>query len=134
MNIIRSELEMRLKSVATIHSLPVSWEGVGFTKPPASAFLECSLGMDTTVNVTTDGSRTRQRGVFMVNVWWPMDNKGTRASDDIVSAIVSAYKVVPKIGSVSIEQTPNASKAIIDPSGWRITPITINYRYEGIVD
>lgn len=132
-NPIRSELETRLQAFANSYSpaLAIAWEGVAFTKPsPAVPFLQPTLTSSSTINVTTDGTRIRILGNFMVNVWCP-DNKGSKTNDDISSALVSAFPIVPKTGNVSIEQTPNSSQAVVDSSGWRITPVTIKYRYEG---
>lgn len=132
-NIIRTELETRLLAFANSYSPPlaVSWEGIAFLKPdPFAPFLEATLTASSTINVTTDGTRIRILGNFLVKVWCP-DNKGSKTNDDISSALVAAFPIVPKTGNVSVEQTPNSSQAIIDPSGWRITPVTIKYRYEG---
>lgn len=134
-NVVRTELEGRLLALANSYSpkLTVALEGVKFTKPdPPAPFLECFLISNSTTNVTTDGNRTRERGTFMVNVWCP-DGKGSGLNERIADAIIAAFPIVPKIGSTSIEQTPNASQAVIDVSGWRITPVTITYRYESSV-
>lgn len=134
-NVIRTELESRLLALANSYSpkLPVALEGVKFNKPdPPSPFLECFMAASSTTNVTTDGNRIRQRGVFMVNVWCP-DGKGSGLNERIADAVIAAFPVVPKTGSTSIEQTPDASQAVIDVSGWRITPVTITYRYESSV-
>lgn len=66
---------------------------------------------------------------MQINVWCP-SGKGTKQSDDIAQAIMTAFPVVPKTGTVSIESTPSAKQAIIDPSGYRITPVICSYRQE----
>ena len=132
-NPIRSELETRLQAFANSYTpaLAVAWEGVAFDRSKQTTpWLQPVLTSSNTINVTTDGLRIRILGNFMVNVWCP-DNKGSKTNDDISSALVSAFPIVPKTGNVSVEQTPNSSQAIVDASGWRITPVTIKYRYEG---
>ena len=133
-NINRVELETRLKTFADSYTTPmkIAYEGIPFTKPsPAVPFLECVMTGSTTTNVTTDGKRIRIRGNFMVNVWCP-DGKGSKQNDEISQALIDAFPVIPKTGFTSIEQTPNAAQAVIDVSGWRITPVTMMYRYEGV--
>ena len=127
---VRSELTVRLAALATTLSLPLCTEGNPFVKPLSNAaFLEMFILPAATLDVTVDGTRQRMVGVMQINVWCP-SGKGTKASDDIVDAIVAAFKVVPKIGTVSIETTPSAKQAIIDPSGYRITPVVCSYRQE----
>lgn len=127
---VRSELTVRLVALATTLSLPLCTEGKSFTKPAGNApFLEMFILPTATLDVTVDGARQRLVGVMQINVWTP-SGYGTMASDDIVQAIVTAFPRVPMQGTVSIESTPSAKQAIIDPSGYRIVPVLIPYRQE----
>ena len=127
---VRSELTVRLAALATTLSIPLCTEGIPFVKPlNNAAFLEMFILPAATIDVTVDGTRQRLVGVMQINVWCP-SGKGTKQSDDIVQAIVAAFPVVPKTGTVSIETTPSAKQAIIDPSGYRITPVVNHYRME----
>lgn len=130
MSPVREELELRLKAFATTHSLPVAYEGMFFKKPdPPAPFLECFLIPALTKNVTVDGTRNREVGLFQVNVWAPAGN-GLKVADAIATNLVNAFPVVPKTGLVSIEQTPSKGKMMPDVAGWLIFPVTISYRYE----
>lgn len=134
MTTIRQELETRLSVFAAALSppVPVSYENVSFNRPATGPFLECFVNSGSTVNVTVDGTRTRERGVFQINVWFP--SGGGMAKPELLAAqIVAAFPVVPKTGNVSIEQTPNTKQALLDVSGWIIIPISCMYRYEGTV-
>jgi hypothetical protein len=127
---IRSELNNRLSVLATSLALPLCLENTKFTKPLGNApFLEMFIIPAATLDVTVDGTRQRQVGIMQINVWCPVGN-GTKQTDDIVAAIKTSFPLVPKQGSVSIENTPSEKQAILDPSGYRITPIIIPYRME----
>lgn len=131
MTVIRQELETRLAEFATANNLKVSYEGRVFTKP-STAFLECFIVAKNVKNVTTDGTRKRQRGVFQVNVWYPTGTplSGSGPIEIIASNLVDAFPIVPKTGNVSIEETPNQGTIITDVAGWLVLPVTISYRYE----
>lgn len=129
--IIQSELETRVKNWAAAQSpvVQVAYENVPFTKPAdKSPFVEVYLSPVVTSNVTVAGNRQRYLGNLYINIWTP-DGKGTGQSNRILASLVSAFPVVPKTGSVSIESLPNAKRAIYE-DGWRVVPVTIQYRYE----
>lgn len=128
---IRSELQTRLKAYADSLTpiLPLAIEGVPFTKP-STAFLECFVSPSETINPTVDAKRTRERGVFTVNVW-AVAGQGMGYAEGVARGIVAAFPVVPIINDICIERTPSTSKSITDVSGFIIIPITISYRYEG---
>lgn len=128
---IRSELEVRLFAFAAAQNPPleIATEDRAFTKGTLP-FLECFLIPASTNNVTTDAKRIRLRGVFQVNVWVPSGKNKLAEGEAIAQGIIDAFPVVPKQGTVSIESTPEYSKALNDVAGWRIIPITIDYRVE----
>ncbi len=130
MTTLRQELETRLDTFAKSIGIPVSYENVPFTKPQ-TPWIECSISSTGTTNVTTDGHRTRERGTFQVNVW-SVSGKGMGQIDQIVDGLIAAFPVIPKIGTVSIEQTPSRSRAVLDISGYVISAVTIMYRQEGV--
>jgi hypothetical protein len=133
MNVERNELHARIKALGASLSVPVAYEGVSFTKPSIDGqdlpFIECFIRPSGTKNVTVDGLRVRDTGVFKVNVWGP-SGSGTGDVDDIAQSVVSAFPIVPKTGEVSIESTPSIGGLITDVPGWLIRPVTISYRYE----
>ena len=126
----RQELETRLATFAAANSLPVSYESVPFTKPTSGGFLECFIISAGTVNPTADARRTRERGTFQVNLWNPSGH-GVGQLDTLAAALVAAFPVVPKTGTVSIEQTPNTGRVVLDTSGYAILPVTMLWRVEG---
>ena len=132
-DVIRSELETRLAAFAAAQSppLPVAWEGIPFTKPTTGGYLEPFLISASTVNPDVAAKRSREVGVFQVNIYFP-DGTGSAPCSNVAIALISAFPVVPKTGLVSIEQTPNAARALLDTSGWRVVPVSIKYRYEAI--
>lgn len=131
-NIIRQELETRLKAFADAQTPPVllSYEAVPFIKPTNFApFLQCFFIPSITLNTDVAGSHKRELGIFQVNVWCA-DGNGSATIEALAQGVIDAFPIIPKTGSVSIEQTPHMSAAIID-NGWRIVPVTIRYRLEG---
>lgn len=129
-NPIRSELETKLAAFAAAHvpPLPVAYEGVPFIKP-SGPFLECFLKKSGTLDVTVDGTRQRELGLFLVNVW-VKDGAGSAVAEDIAQGIINYFPIVPQTFSVNISNTPNASPAIVDANGWRVIPISIRWRAE----
>jgi hypothetical protein len=108
----------------------VSFEGVPFSKPAnLGSFLEAFVIPANTQDVSVDGTRQRNTGVFQVNVW-SKTGVGAKEGEDIANAIKAAFPVVPKTGTVSVESTPSIKQAILDASGYRIIPIIIPYRQE----
>ena len=130
-NPIRVALESTLAAYAAAHSpvLPVAYEGVPFTKPAASPYLECYLFNSTTLDITTDGTRQRLLGLFAVNVY-VKDGKGSKEGEDIVRGIIDAFPIIPQNFTLAIVQTPNCGTAIVDSNGWRCLPVSIRWRYE----
>ena len=131
MSVPRQELETRLAAFAASNSLTVAYEGRHFDKP-STAFLECTIVGRNTKNVTTDGERKRERGIFQVNVWYPTGTptSGAGTVEAIAESIIATFPVVPKVGNVSVEETPNQGSIITDVAGWLVLPVTISYRYE----
>lgn len=130
MSSVRSELSVRLAALATTLGIPISYENVPFTKPANTApFLEMFITPSSTQDVSIDGKRQRETGIFQVNVW-SKTGVGTKEGEDIANAVKAAFPIVPKTGTVSIEATPTIKQAILDGSGYRIIPILISYRQE----
>lgn len=129
---IRTELEGRLAAFAAAQSPPlqVAWEGMPFVKP-TTPWLECFLASAGTICPTVDGTRTRERGTLSINVWVP-NGQGAGKSDSIAQALMKAFPVVPKQGTVSIEQPGNTSRIILDVSGWIMQPISFQYRCDSV--
>lgn len=132
MTTIRQELETRITALANaqVPPLKVAYEDVAFDPSALQSFLEVTIVPAATVNVTVNGNRIREFGVMQVNVWCKT-GKGAGVGESIADKIIAAFPVVPEIGTVCITSNPYKSRAIKDESGWRIVPVTINYRREG---
>jgi hypothetical protein len=131
MSATRQELESRLQVFAESLAphLTVAYENVPFTKPTSEPYLECFLISAGTTAITVDASRNRERGTFQVNVWSP-SGRGTAEVESIGKGVVDTFKVIPKLGTVSIEQPGNTGRLIIEINGWIILPVTFPYRVE----
>ena len=133
----RSELENRLKVFAdnftnnsVLTPLPIAIENKSFTRPnPPAPYLECFLAKGDTISATVDAMRNRERGVWAVNCYVP-SNAGMGLLERIVQGVMDTFRVIPKLGTVSIESPGNTSKMIIDAAGWACIPITFPYRVE----
>lgn len=128
----RSELETRLKAFADSFSpsLPIAIENKSFKRPdPPSPYLECFLANGQTISASIDAMRQRERGIWAVNCYVP-SNLGTKKLEEIVQGVLDTFRVIPKIGTVSIEYPGNTSKMVLDPAGWACIPITFQYRVE----
>lgn len=130
--IIRAELSTKLKDWAATQTppIPVAYEGVAFTKPVNfGTFIECFLIPAVTINPTVSAVRTRYLGIWQVLIW-TKNGSGTKVGETIADGIIALYPVVPKIGQVSIEKPPSAATALTEIEGYRVTPISIEYRAE----
>lgn len=137
----RSELENRLKvfadnfvNVSNINPgplpLPVALENASFKRPESPApYLECFLSKGDTISATVDAMRNRERGVWAVNCYVP-SNAGMGLLERIVQGVMDTFRVIPKLGTVSIESPGNTSKMVLDAAGWACIPITFPYRVE----
>ena len=129
---IRSEIESRLLSWAASQSpaIPVSLEGVAFTKPTVGNYLEVFFLGSATTNPTIDGTRVRNIGTVQVNCCVP-DGTGSKNVEALAQSIVNLFPVVPKsiMTTVSVEQTPQTSQALINNT-FRFIPVRIKYRQE----
>jgi len=129
---VRSEIEQKLATFATTQSpaIPISYEGVPFTKPTSGPYFEVFFLNSSTQDVTVDGTRRRVRGYVQINVCYP-DGKGSKAVEAMAEAVSALYPVVPKslFTSVSIDQSAQIGRAFISDN-FRVVPVTIYYRQE----
>lgn len=128
---VRQELESRLAAFAAAQSPPlaVAWEGISFTRPTGSPWLECFLISSNTISATVDATRNRERGSLSINVWYP-SGVGVGKADSLAASLVKTFPVIPKQGSVSIEQPGNTSKVMYDIAGWICINVNLPYRVE----
>lgn len=129
---IRSEIESKLKAWADSQNpvIPIAFENIPFTKPD-STFIELYLIPSTTVNTTIGANRATQLGTFQCNIY-SKAGVGTKSSEDIAQALINLFPVVPKTGSVSIEQTGSIMNPLYDAQ-WRVLPVRFRYRQENIL-
>jgi hypothetical protein len=130
--VVASYFETRLNTWAAAQSpvIPVAWEGQGFAKPASDLWLEPFLIPNETMNYEVSGVRKTHLGLFHVNCWGKT-GEGMGKVRRLAQSVVDLFPLVPKVGLVSIESTPTASRPIeSDPSGWVGIPVLIKYRYE----
>lgn len=133
MTTTRQELEARLATFAAaqVPSIPVSYESVPFTRPTSGMWLECFFVSGPTVIATLDATTNRERGIWAVNCWI-QSGTGVGKLDTLAAQVVAIFKVIPKVGSVSIEQPGSKGKINITNDGWCCLPITFPYRVESL--
>lgn len=129
----RTELETKLATFAAAQNPPllVSYEGVPFTKPTSGLWLECYFLSGPTVTATVDASTNRERGMWVVNCWCD-SGKGMGRLDTLVAQIVKLFPVLPKTGTVSIEQPGTSSRANVTQDGWICIQVSFPYRIESL--
>lgn len=129
--IIRSVLETKLKAWADaqVPKVPIAFEGASFSKPTSDFYVEPILIPNVTINQELSGKRKTSFGIFEVRCWHT-SGRGMGGVEKLSSEIINLFPFLPKIGKVSIENTPYAERPEFDESGWVIVPVLIFYRYE----
>lgn len=124
----RSEIETRVAAIAASLSLPVSYENVPFTKPSDGNWIEITFLASTSVNRNVAAQGYRVRGGFQINCYGPLD-VGLGGLESTVDTIIAAFPVIPKMGTVSIDEPLSDGVALIVDASIMI-PITGRYRVE----
>lgn len=129
----RQELEVRLAAFAAAQSpaITVAYEGQPFTRPTNAAWLECFVKTGPVLLSTVSGESIRTRGTWAVNCYWP-SGQGTGKLEALAQGVVSTFKVLPKVGNVSIEQPGNTGNIAVTNDGWICLPITFPFRVESL--
>ena len=125
---IRSEIEGKLTTWANTKQIKIAYENVEFEKPDSNTWLEFQIIPVTTVNKTVSASRKSLYGLLQINIYSKV-GKGTKEAENLAQELIDLFPVVPKTGTVSIEQTGNVLPSIYD-GGWRVTPVRFKYRQE----
>lgn len=124
---IRKEVEDRLAAWAAPRNIKIAYENVAFTKP-TTTFVEVHIIPATTVNPTVDAKRATNYGIIQINIYAP-SGEGTKKSEELAQELIELFPVVPKTGSVSIEQTGSIMSPLYDAQ-WRVLPVRFRYRQE----
>ena len=124
---LRKEIEDKVASWAISKNIKIAYENVPFTKPD-STFVELYIIPATTVNPTVDAKRATQYGVIQFNIYCKA-GEGTKKSEDLAQELIQLFPVVPKSGTVSIEQTGSIMAPLYDAQ-WRVLPVRFRYRQE----
>jgi hypothetical protein len=129
---IRQEVESAITAFAQAQNpvIPVSYEGVPFSKPQSGPWLEVVFLTSATTNATVDATRTRTYGTVQISVYTP-DGKGMKQLDSITAAIAELFPVADKArySTFSVEQPAQISAAMIDTQ-FRMAAVRIRYRQE----
>jgi hypothetical protein len=124
---IRKEIEDKVAAWATPKNIKVAYENVTFVKPD-NTFIELYIIPATTVNPTVNAKRATMYGFIQFNIYCK-SGEGTKKSEELAQEIIELFPVVPKIGTVSIEQTGSIMNSLYDAQ-WLVTPVRIRYRQE----
>ena len=126
---IRLEVEAKVKAWAAAQSptIPIAYENVSFTKPD-STFIELYIIPATTVNQTVNAVRKTLTGLIQFNIY-TKEGVGTKKSEELAQALIDLFPVVPKTGTVSIEQTGSIMNTLYEAQ-WLVTPVRFRYRQE----
>jgi len=126
---LRKEIEDKVAAWAASKSpaIPVAYENVTFVKP-STTFIELYIIPATTVNPTVNAKRSTNYGMIQFNIYCK-SGEGTKKSEDLAQELINLFPVVPKVGTVSIEQTGSIMNPLYD-SQWRVLPVRIRYRQE----
>lgn len=126
---IRLELEAKTKTWATgkTPQIQIAYENVDFVKPDGT-WVQMFLIPALTANNTVDTIRKTYYGMVQFNIYTKI-NKGTKEAEELAQELINLFPVIPKVGTVSIEQTGSILNTFVD-SIWRVTPVRIHYRQE----
>lgn len=124
---LRKEIEDKVALWAISKNIKIAYENVPFTKPD-STFVELYIIPATTVNPTVDAKRATQYGLIQFNIYCKA-GEGTKKSEDLAQELIQLFPVVPKSGTVSIEQTGSIMAPLYDAQ-WRVLPVRFRYRQE----
>ncbi len=127
---LRKEIEDKVAAWAATKSIPIAYENVTFVKP-STTFVELYIIPATTVNHTVAAKRATQYGIIQFNIYCK-SGEGTKKSEDLAQELIDLFPVVPKVGTVSIEQTGSIMNPLYD-SQWRVLPVRIRYRQEQLL-
>ena len=124
---LRKEIEDKVAAWAGTKNIKVAYENVTFVKPDTT-FVELYIIPATTVNPTVAAKRATYYGMIQFNIYCK-SGEGTKKSEDLAQELIDLFPVVPKVGTVSIEQTGSIMNPLYD-SQWRVLPVRIRYRQE----
>lgn len=127
---LRKEIEDKVAAWAATKSIPIAYENVTFTKP-TTTFIELYIIPATTVNPTVNAKRATLYGMIQFNIYCK-SGEYTKKSEDLAQELIDLFPVVPKVGTVSIEQTGSIMNPLYD-SQWRVLPVRIRYRQEQLL-
>jgi hypothetical protein len=129
---IRQEVESAIASFASSQSpvIPVAYEGLPFTKPTNSPYLQVVFLNNNITNATVDAMRQRVYGSFQIHVYAP-DGKGMKQLDTLTAEIAALFPVYDKTkySTFSVEQPPNVSPPMTD-AAFRVAVVRVQYRQE----
>lgn len=133
MTTTRQELESKIATFAAAQVPPVvvAYEGVPFTRPVGVPWMECFVKTGPVLLSAVSGESVRTRGTWAVNCYYP-SGQGTGKLETLAQGVVNTFKVLPKVGSVSIEQPGNTGNISVTNDGWICIPISFPFRVESL--
>lgn len=127
---VRSEIEAKLAQFAASQTppLPLAYEGVEFTKPDTGEWLEIYFLDPYTQNRSVAADQHTVTGMFQVDCCGEL-GVGMGRVEALAREVVALFPIIPKVGIVSIEKTPNAGRGRIREDHV-FAPVTVSYRAE----
>lgn len=127
---LRSEIETKLAAFAASQTppIPVAYENKKFTKPSDGFYMEVVFLNSKPISNNLSASGVRMYGKFQISCYGKL-GVGMSSIEALAQSIVDLYPVIPKTGTVSIEQPLSAGQGIV-VDNFICIPITGNYRVE----
>lgn len=126
---IRTEIETRLATFAAAQAppIPVAYENQKFIKPATGSYLEIFF-LDTTDRNRNLSAEIRTFGKFQISCYGQIGT-GMKDLEELVQQVKNLYPVLPKTGTVSIEQPLSSSQSLV-VDNFVCVPVTGSYRVE----
>lgn len=124
---IRNALETRLKAIS--NGLPTQWENAAFSPPAAAPYQAVFVLPADPENPTMGDSFYRARGIFQVNLYYPLAGGSGMAlakAESIKAWFPRGSSYVANGVTVTIERTPGIGVARI-VNGRYCVPVSIRY-------
>lgn len=125
---VRSEVEVKLTEFAASRNIPLAYEGFDFTKPDTGEWLEMYFLDNHTKNRSVAVDQYTVTGMFQVDCCGEL-GVGMGVVEALARDVAALFPVLPKVGIVSIEKTPNAGRGRIREDHV-YAPVTVSYRTE----
>lgn len=124
---LKTAIFQAANAFANIHSLPISFPGISFTKPTSGEWLELSV-IPNDFDYGINESRKFRRGIVQINVCGIKDKSGDLALQAIADLAETIYPMGTVIlDAVRITTNPTTEAAIVRNNTDYIIPVSFEY-------